>query len=206
MSLDDELTKLTHATHLDTTVLATHLTAALHALHDSVAGYPTSTPGAAPATPHTTDYDPDEATDGRVQLTPVERNAGTPDRAQRALDELNRNIRRAQRHTARAAAIATHWALPGIDGTTVARRLAAIPNPHLFCRTPGCDNPHADDRTECSWCNDFRQTYGTPPTTGLLDIRARRKVTINDIERNLDRDQPGWRTKRPKPKKPKSTP
>ena len=119
-----------HAHHLvtDAHVVAADIDAALQALHDCRGGYPTSTPGAAPAEQSPpveyegfcAEFIRDEETgknlncgcprpcpdhDTPVALTQTERDAGTLDRARLDHVALALALRRAAAHTAKARAI-----------------------------------------------------------------------------------------------------
>jgi hypothetical protein len=193
--------QMTQAIYLDATVIATHCSAALRALDEQTAGWPSSTHGASPAVggnPGT--YDPE----GRVALTTVERDAGQRDIARRNMEELTNKLAQLQRDTARVAALCVRWGMPGVDGTSVTKRLVSI-DQDIWCRNcsrHGQKNPRAEARTECTFCSEFRQDFGTNATAAIMSARDARggRLSITDIERILDRDEPGWRRKRPKPK------
>lgn len=185
----------------DAHAIATDIDAALATLHDSLGGYPASTPGAAPSTAPTILAD-----GGDVPLTQTERDAGRPDRARLDQIELARLLRRMARDAARARTICGHWANPADTATSVARKLAGDDR-SLWCHnclTHGVNNVRAEGRTECKFCGEFRRTYGTRPNRRILDIHGHRNVTPQDAVRILDEDAPGWRKTMPKPKAPKA--
>ena len=210
-----------HAHHLvtDAHVVAADIDAALQALHDSRGGYPSSTPGAAPAeqTPPP-EYDgwcgerdcvnprpcPDH--DTPVTLTLTERNATTTDRARLDHIALTLALRRAAAHTAKARTIVDRWANPADTTTTVARKLNDAEK-SIWCRncaTHGVNNVSTPNRKDCKFCAEFRRTYGTPPNRAILEVHGYRKVSPQDAIRILDRDVPGWRKTMPKPKASKT--
>ena len=205
----------------DATVLATYIDPALQALHDSRGGYPTSTPGAAPieAGPvpdlHGKCHEPGcifqrpcPDHDGPIHLTQPERDATTIDQAAIDHRKLTQHVRQAAHHLQRAATLAARWGNPAIDGTTVAKQLAAIDRSIWCtnCARHGINNVSEEGRHECRFCRAFRIQWGSPAPKAILEIHAYRTVTPQDATRILDRDVPGWRKKMPKPKTGKKKP
>jgi len=207
----------------DATVLATYADTALQALHDSRGGYPNSTPGAAPATPAPL---PDISGpcrepgcimlrpcldhDTPIRLTQPERDASANDQAATDHAKLTEHIRKAAHHARAAANIAARWANPATDTTTVAQQLAAI-DQGIWCRNcsrHGHKEPRREGKTECAFCAGFRQDYGRDADRAILDARDARggRLYVQDIERILTRDHPGWEAEAPikRPRKRKS--
>lgn len=212
------------AAHTDMTIVATLIDDALQALDQSLAGWPTSTPGAAPAGPQTVvpcpvdecpqmrpcsvhdddkdrrAFQPDAFGHEPAEVdTPVERNGLTPDAAHRDLVMLKALLKTIARQAAIAARITSRWGLAGIDATSVGTRLADI-DAAVWCDNCGrygFKNPRRKGGTECDFCCSFRQTYAPyPAPRELLDIHSSgRKVSINDITRIMDRCHAGWRRK-----------
>ena len=209
----------------DATVLATYIDAAMQTLHDHRGGYPTSTPGAAPATPAPTpEYEgpctepncttprpcPNHDTD--ITLTQPERDANTHDQAAIDATNLAEHLRLAAHHTRNAANIAARWGHPASTTTTIAQQLAAI-DQSIWCRNcsrHGHKEPRRERKTECAFCAVFRQDYGLDAPKTILDARDARggRLYVQDIERILTRDHPGWEKtapiKRAKKRKPKA--
>lgn len=194
------------AIYADTHTVTAQLDAALRSLEDSMAGYPSTTPGAAPSTSRAA-IDPLDAIDGPVHLTSTERLAMSTDRAQRDLEALRVALIAAHRHLASAAVITLRWGSVRVDDTTVTKRLAgAVTADHgIWCRNcsrHGVKEPRAEGKSECRFCADFRRTYGIDAPQAVHDVRQARggRLFVQDIERILDRESPGWRKNRPKAK------
>lgn len=150
--------------------LDTYVDDAIRALDEGLAGWPTSTPGANPATdPVTTiDLDPEGRTAGRGITI-------TTDPCRADLDHLHESMRLAEHHTRRAAMIAMKYAIPRLDKTTVARRLAAS-DATAWCTNHlahGMAEPRRDGGSTCAYCADFKVQWQTYPPAKVLDFRAR---------------------------------
>jgi hypothetical protein len=183
----------------DATVTATYIDAAMNALRDARGGYPSSTPGAGPSSSITT-HDPD----GDTTLTATERQATTPDPAANDLRRLIEAVRQAQHHQAIAATIAARWGAPALSDSDVATRLATI-DQGIWCNNcarHGQRNPRREGKAQCEFCLSFKQSFGLAASKAIWDARDARggRIYVQDIERILDRDSPGWRKNRPKPK------
>ena len=208
MTARHRLTQYTIAIVNDSHTLSAHLSSALTALYDHAGGYPSSTPGAAPAEGGRI-IDLEESELGHVVLTPTERAASTVDADRRDRDELDRCIRRAQRALARAATLAQRHGVPAIDDTTVAKRLAGAVTADQGIWCPNClrhrtSTVRAEGRSQCWPCIDFKRTFGSERPFGVVDAVSR-GIPLNQmkIEMILDREVPGWRAGRPKTRKTK---
>lgn len=206
MTTRHRLTNYSRAIYADAHTVAARIDAAVASMEQSMGGYPSSTPGAAPSTSRSV-FDPD----GPVTLTATERLAATIDHAQVDLEAFTAAMKEAHRHLATAAVIALRWGTPRVDDTVVRKRLsAAVTADHgIWCRNcarHGHRNPKAEGRTECDFCASFRQSYGLDAPKAVFDARDSRggRIFVQDIERILDRDHPGWRKNAPKGKARKS--
>ena len=213
------ITDLARINLVDATTISALATTALASINDSMGGYPTSTPGAAPAsTSMPPIYNgpcqepgceelvrpcPDH--DTPVTLTGPERMASTkPDPAAADLARLKKDLAAANVLLARCARIMVRWGLPAINDQTVAQRLAAI-DEGIWCKNctrHGQHNPRRENYVDCSFCGAFLADYGLPASRAIWDARDARggRIYVQDIERILDRDSKGWRKRRPKPK------
>lgn len=213
------ITDLARINLIDATTISALASPALASIHNSTGGYPTSTPGAAPAGPSTPPtYNgpcqepgceqlerpcPDH--DTPVNLTGPERLASNkPDPAAADLARLAKDMAAANVLLARCARIVIRWGIPAINDQTVTQRLAAI-DEGIWCRNctrHGQHNPRREEHTECAFCAAFRADYGLPASKAIWDARDARggRIYVQDIERILDRDSKGWRKRRPKPK------
>lgn len=147
--------------------LATYVDDAIRAIDEGLAGWPTSTTGANPATDPTTiiDLDPE----GHHNPTPP------TDPCRADLENLHHSMRLAEHHTRRAAIIAMKYAVPRLDRTTITRRLQAA-DATAWCTTHlrhGMNEPRRENGTTCQYCADFRTTWNTDPPAKVLDFRAR---------------------------------
>ena len=195
----------------DLRALAAHTDAAGAAIHDSLGGFPASTPGAGPAEsvlppPEVPNPErPDET--GPVQLTAPERAASkAPDRARLDQLALSRLVHRMKEDAGRARRIVEKWAFVADTDTTVARKLTAVDR-RLWCHNcavHGQTNVCEEGRPHCKFCRSFNADYGVYPTLAILETRNYRKLTTADVVRILRRDVPGW--KMPKPRTVKATP
>lgn len=193
--------------HINATFTATNIAPTLAALQNYAGGYPAATPGAAPLdaapteechSPLCTNTRPCELHGDGVQLTAVERLAGQTDLAIRDLGRLVEALTRAAHHEETAARICAQWGLAGIDQTTIAAGITAIDRDTFGkkLRCVHCSRPRLDDRTECSWCRDFRLEFAYPPPQQVIDIRERRQtIRFQDITPWMDRIHPDWRKK-----------
>lgn len=186
----------------DTTVAATFAESALKALHDSLGGHPTQTPGAAPQSGHTAQSD-----DADIRLTTTEAAALVPDKAARALKGFLKDAALLQHYATRVANTAVAWGNPALDDTAVARRLHDIDRAIWChnCHKHGHNNPRQEGRTECRDCADFRREHGVNRTGPIIDRQARGIALRPDfIAAELVREYgPGWRKQMPKPPKAK---
>lgn len=177
----------TEATLKEATILATTITDALTALDNGLAGWPTSTPGASPATTNP-DQPPDN--DEHTPSTIVERTALTPDIARQDLDALQAHIRVAHHHTRRAALLSQKWGFRGLDRTTVTARLTAI-DEGIWCvhcsQFPGQKNIKETARDLCSYCSGFRAKRKMLPPRAIFTCRDSRGGIIyeHDVIRIL---------------------
>lgn len=190
----------------DATTLTTLIDHALTNLNNALAGWPTTTPGASPASTNGTSEcpNPDCANsapcplhdpDGTVTLTATERHATTPDKARNDLEQLTTDITTAARHIARAAKIAHRWGLTSVTDTEVKKGLEERLN-EIWCANCSAASimtPRLQGRTTCKFCTDFRQTgtCGLPNPNNfnapkeLLDIHARRRLNSADVMRTM---------------------
>lgn len=202
---------------IDTTVIATLVDAALHALEQGQSGLPESTPGAGPASaggdrecprsdctrsaPCPT-HDPD----GAIHLTATERLGTTNDPASRDLATLHNDIRLMAHYATRAARLAHQWGLAGVTETQVKsglkERLEEIWCGN--CGKAGLSTVRVQGRTECRFCEEVRQkgTCGVanpnhhPAPKGLLEIHVRRRLNSADFVRCMSATYgPNWNKK-----------
>jgi len=174
----------------DITTIASWINPAIANLQQNQAGWPTSTPGAAPAEAHTTACAHPDCTHDRpcpthdtepVTLTPTERCAATHDPATADLDQLHTDLRQLATIAARAARIVTRWAHPGLNRTQIADQLAAI-DAVIWCSNCtryGRHEPREEDRTECTFCRQFRRDYKTAAPKEIWDARDARNGRID---------------------------
>lgn len=211
-----KLSTVAKAALVDLRHVTVGIDAATTALHDSLGGYPATTPGAGPdessiPAPEAADPDrPDES--GPVQLTGPERSVTkAPDRARLDQLALSRLVHRIARDTAKARRIVDKWAHVADTDTAVARKLSAADR-SLWCHNcavHGQTNTCEEGRPHCYFCRNFNADYGVFPTLAILETRSYRRLTTTDIVRILRRDVPGWkmpkaRTAKPTPQAPKS--
>lgn len=132
--------------------------------------------------------------------TSTEAAALNPDRARTNLDQLTRYTNQAATALRRAAAIATYWAHPGIDDSTVQRRLVAV-DANVWCNnclTSGHRNVRRPGAHHCDWCLDFQKDWHRLPTKEILDLRATKgRVYQQDIVRIHARTPTKKRTRTP---------
>lgn len=206
MARHPQPTALAQALHADALVIAADLTRALTVINESLGGYPDHTPGAAPTVAvgatecrrhDCTNTRPCPDHDDPIRLTTTEAGALTRDPAQADHTRLLDAIRIAHHHATIAARIVTRWAHPTVDGTTVAKRIAAGGH-EVWCRNCsrwGHKNPRLDGRSECAYCRDFRLEYGIDATAEIHAARDARGGILpsQHVVRILDRDVPGWR-------------
>jgi hypothetical protein len=211
-----KLSTTAKAALVDLRAITVDIDAAGAALHDSLGGYPATTPGAGPAesiVPPAQVEDPtapDES--GPVQLTGPERSVTkAPDRARLDQIALSRLVHRIARDTAKARRIVDKWAHVADTDTAVARKLTAVDR-RLWCHNcavHGQTNTCEEGRPHCKFCRAFNADYGVYPTLAILETRNYRRLTTADVVRILRRDVPGWkmpkaRTVKPTPQAPKS--
>lgn len=201
---------------LDATTIAVTIDAALRHIDDSRAGYPTSTPGAAPLGAQgssecnardctNTQPCPDHNPAGVD--TPVERQAFTVDQAARDWTHIDRLSRRITLDIALLANLTSKWGLTGINATDVKDKLKEAGD-SIFCANcskHGASNVKRQGGTECDFCARFRNDYApfTAPAE-LVDIHDRRgRVNSADIARIMIRKHgPDWVKKLKKKPKP----
>lgn len=158
---------------------------ALVYLDESLSGWPTS-PGAGHVGPCHCGHTLPCPTHPPTVDSATEAAAMRPDRARTNLDQLNKAIGAALVAATKAAHLASYWATPGIDKTTVAHRIAA--DDKIWC--DNCErynvrNVRRDGGgTHCDWCTNFQREWHRLPNGDILDLRARRgKVYRQDIIR-----------------------
>lgn len=183
----------------DATITTINLNSAINNLNDHLAGYPETTPGAAPAeaqppTPCThntcTHIRPCPKHDDHTQLTTVERLATQPDKARTDLEQLNEHLRLAAHHTAQTAILTTKWA-------TNHRLDQATYDAHIWCTNCigyGEHNPRETDRTECRFCSAFRREHKIPAPREIWNAKNARngkidQATVARILRNVKAEQ-----------------
>lgn len=201
--------------YLNAHTIAEKINAALTALDEAQAGWPTSVPGAsAPEGSTVVDGWCDELTMiGAIgsacgqplpcpdhpapAMSIVERTAFT-DKARRELDQLRNELNRAAAPLARAARIVTAWGTPTLNKTTITDRLttdrhtrrAAI-DTGMYCTAcsrAGLSNVPELGRTECAFCADIRRDYGVDIRTDKA-VAALRELHDTKARRRLyDRD------------------
>lgn len=203
----------------DAHTLDSNIGRALQRLHDDRGGYPSSTPGAAPATPGLPpDYTgrcmekvtvgapyrcskprpcPDH--DTAITLTQPERGASSKDPASKDKAALERMIVRVAKDLRRLSDLAARWGNPALTGTEVESKLAdelVCKN----CRLNGGDGLRQPKATECWSCAEFRRDYGVSRDRWLIDYMTRngKRPSSNQIVRHLDDVQPGWRKRKSK--------
>jgi hypothetical protein len=184
------------------TVLVTEIDAALSSLDVALAGWPESTPGAAPeesrpavpcrADEQCTHIEPCPVHgEEPVHLTGPERGAETGDRARAELERLVEHVRQLAHH-ARAAATITHrWAHGAIDQPTVRDLLGAI-DAGIWCSHCvrfGEHEPREEGRKLCAFCRRFQLDWGDLPSLEIWEARNARggRLDVGTIER-LRRD------------------
>lgn len=212
---------------VDTTVIATLADTALTNLDHGLNGWPTTTPGASPATsdgthecPHkdcnNTTPCPLHDPDSTVHLTTTERLTLTVDKARTDLEALQHHTRQLAHHASHAARIAHRWGLAGITDTEIKAGLEERLN-EIWCKNcakAGISTVHRIGRTECAFCEQFRLTGAcglnnpnsfTAPKP-LLDIRfTRGHVNSADVIRTMTATYgPNWNIKIPKKGKKKA--
>lgn len=159
---------LRYARKLDTYVID-----AVNAIDDNLSGWPTSTPGANPGTAPVTigELDPETPVMGVVN-----RLEGLPaDPVADDMAKLNDHMRKAEHHVRVAAFIAMKYAVPRLDRTTIAKRLAAS-DASSWCTNHlrhGMQEPRREGGTECQWCADFKVQWKTDAPAKVLDFRSR---------------------------------
>ncbi len=173
--------------------IAELITPALTGIEQAQAGWPTQTPGAAAADapivaecpmPNCTNTRPCLDHDGDLDT----------DRATDDHGKLDAHLRHAVSALAKAAAIVTFWGMPGISKTATAERLKAIAADVWCtnCRSHDINEPRAAQGTVCTYCRDFSSSWGEYPPFEILDAKARRRLSEQDIKRTLrmvhDRD------------------
>lgn len=133
-------------------------------LDDALPGFPSSTPGASPASGHVPPSDPNEA-----RLLPVERMATEPDRARRDLDEVLRLSAWIGQSAQQLYSLGRTWGFVRHQG-----RL------DLDESDEWCDSclrlHHCEPRFRgrlCRWCYGFVTEQGRHPSTELLDAHHR---------------------------------
>lgn len=152
-------------------------------LDDSQAGWPTSTPGATPATAgppsagrcdeitgrhydtHPASYtvcgNPLPCPDHPTYATSIVERTAHNDRDRRLLDQLRREVHAALPPTKRAARIATANGTPRLDATTITPRLGEA-DTGIWCTNcvrHGYRNPRIEGEQYCSFCGDFRRYW-----------------------------------------------
>ena len=136
--------------------------------------------------------------------------AETSARIEEKQEQIERIVTNGLSHN--VANIAARWGHPASTTTTIAQQLAAI-DQSIWCRNcsrHGHKEPRRERKTECAFCAVFRQDYGLDAPKTILDARDARggRLYVQDIERILTRDHPGWEKtapiKRAKKRKPKA--
>ena len=185
----------------DATTIATLINTALHNLDLGLAGWPTTTPGASPTQAHGAIECPNPNCN---QSIPCDLHSGNLpyDKASNDLDQLHEALRQTAHHAAIAAILCQRWGYTGLDETTIKARLVTI-DALIWCTNCGRHGfkaPRLEGKTECEFCADFRRSYNRPAPKEILEIRSYRRLSVQDIERTLDRLDPCWRKKQKKVK------
>lgn len=156
------------------TTIATNATVTERALNDSLAGWPTDTP-TTPAQPP-----PAQDTDAPPTITI------NIDRARADLERYQTLMRRVDDDTQNIVAIINRWGKPRLNDTTIERRLAAADELIWCgnCARHGFRNVRTHG-TRCEFCADIHGRFGADPPKALLDIKATRRVYVQDIERHM---------------------
>jgi len=183
------------------TLLVREIDAALAALELGLAGWPESTPGAAPpeAQPAVPCRDPDCThvrpcpvhDEAPVALTGPERGAEHRDPARADLDRLVEHVRLVAHHAAAAVAITHRYAYAGVNEGTVTAQLAAI-DAGIWCEHCvrfGEHNPREEGRKLCEFCRTFQRDWKHLPSRDIWQARNARggRLDVGTIERLLRR-------------------
>lgn len=185
---------------LNVTVIVTELDVALRSLDVALAGWPESTPGAAPADsrPAVPCRHDEQCThiepcpvhgEEPVHLTGPERGAQQGDRARVELDRLLEHVRQVAHHARAAAAITHRWAHGAVDQPTVRDLLGAI-DAEIWCQHCvkfGEREPREEGRKLCAFCRRFQLDWGRLPPVEVWEARNARggKIDVTTIERQL---------------------
>jgi hypothetical protein len=189
--------------------LAAYIDPALQRLDDSLAGWPTSTPGAGPASPspiaehnwctehplpcephpdqHTTDglchFHPlpcsEHPPDQRSSLT--ERAALQGDLARAQLDLLDTALEQAQAAVSAVTLIATRWGAP--SGRDVKATLLTVDESiHCaHCFPLGYRNVRAPGKTLCDYCFNYRERWRNHTSTKTIgNVPSARILALRD--------------------------
>lgn len=160
---------LARITLVDATVTATLIDEAVINLELGLSGWPEQVPGASPASAAGTrecprkdcNRDapcPEHNPDGLIRLTITEKLGLTPDRARRDLEALAHAVRVMAHHAREAAKICSSWQL-GLNDDEITNRLVTI-DAQIWCENCsryGRHEPRKQGKTECDFCDGFRE-------------------------------------------------
>lgn len=175
---------------IDATVIKLGLHAALHAIDEARAGWPTSTPGCSPITGIITECPHDDCANTRpcpthdtahVQLTATEQNAATHDQAGIDHDRIHADLNHAATTLARLANLVTKWAWGNLNDSQISARLTAI-DASIWCKhcsRYGRHEPREETRQECTFCRQFAKDYKQPPPKEIWDARDARNGRLD---------------------------
>lgn len=155
------------------------LAAALTTLHESLGGWPTSAPGAAPETGGGS-IDLDELINGAVTLTTVERLAGQRDAARADLRIIHRALARASNDMKTAAELTRKWA-----GDTAGAKAPAAYDSGIWCENHlrhGQKEPRGANALNCDFCVAFIRDYKRGAPLRILQYRDARGGRIPEAE------------------------
>lgn len=171
--------KRAQAITLDANTVKIGLIPAINALSDALAGWPTNTPGAAPATIVATVCGHPDCV--RARPCPDHDGGLAVDSARKQLEQLDRDLALAQTVLARLAGLVTKWAWGNLNDTQIAARLTAI-DAGIWCKHCtqfGRHEPREAGHTECSFCRRFRSDYKQLPPKEIWDARDARNGRID---------------------------
>lgn len=177
---------------IDATTISALIEPAITAINVAAAGWPTSTPGADPATaskPNAIKYDSDGNPISDT-YTATEKAALNRDPALIDLRAMEKAIKAANVQLRLAAILASKWANPGLNEHTIEKRLAAV-DAGIWCDNcskHGHKNPRRQDGRTCEFCAGFQSDWKQPAPKDVLDLRVTKgRVYESDIRRILAR-------------------
>jgi len=207
---------------LSATVLAATINAAVRALEESLAGYPTQTPLAGPADTTTPEYTglcqehaaisgpadnpttwpclnqrPCEWHDTAQTLTRPEAQSQHTDKARADMELLKEAVNKTAHWSRIASDLSSKYGTPAYNESQVASKLAAFDS-LIWCENCA-RHGHKAPRTNgkvCEFCSQVKSDHKQYPNAQLLDIHhSGRKVSLTDIHRCFRKPKPTVSTK-----------